>query len=148
MAAESTVQRGVWLALARDGCTLLRVNTGMAWLSGLGPAGVQRLADGSVRIAAARPIALGFGLVNGKPLNGAADLCGFTPVVITPEMVGKKVAVFTGIETKRTSGGRTSEEQRNFIARVREAGGIAGVASSEAAARAILTDWMEKMQSK
>ena len=32
--------------------------------------------------------------------KGSADLIGYTSVVITPEMVGQKVAIFTSIEDK------------------------------------------------
>lgn len=33
--------------------------------------------------------------------KGTPDMVGFIPVVITPDMVGKTVAVFIGIETKK-----------------------------------------------
>lgn len=145
MAAESTVQRQIWLALGAA-CRLFRVNTGKAWLSGAGPA--KRLQDGSVVVPAARPVALGFGLPNGDPLVGASDLCGWTPVVITPEMVGKTVPVFTAIETKRSKGGKASDAQINFVQQVTAAGGIAGVANSPEAARDIVASWHEQNGSR
>ncbi len=57
---------------------------------------------------------------------GSSDLIGWTSVVITPEMVGRTVAVFTAIETKgeRT---RTTPEQFAFIDTVQLAGGKAGI---------------------
>lgn len=58
---------------------------------------------------------------------GSSDLIGWTPVVVTPEMVGKTVAIFTAIEVK-TAKGRVQDNQVNFIAQVQDAGGIAGVA--------------------
>jgi hypothetical protein len=54
-------------------------------------------------------------------------LIGWTEKEITPEMVGRKVAIFTALEVK-TPTGRASKEQINFIRVVREAGGIAGIA--------------------
>ena len=90
MAAESTVQRMVWGAVAAT-TILFRVNTGKAWLSGMGPAGVRRLTDGSVHIQAARPIALGFARPNGDTVVGTPDLIGWTSVLITPDMVGQTI---------------------------------------------------------
>jgi len=58
---------------------------------------------------------------------GSSDLIGWKSVVITPDMVGKRVAVFTAIETK-TAKGAVRINQHLFIKAVREAGGKAGVA--------------------
>ena len=69
--------------------------------------------------------------------TGSSDLIGWTSVEITPEMVGKKVAIFTALEVK-TPKGRTTDDQQNFINRVREAGGIAGIARSPEDARNII----------
>lgn len=138
MSSESTVMRRVWLALGSGATRLFRINSGMAWISGMGPKGVRHMQDGSVLIKAARPVAMGFGLTNGKALSGVSDLCGWTTVRITPEMVGRDVAVFTAVETKRSKGGRASELQKNFIDQIEQAGGIAGVAASEADAKKII----------
>lgn len=140
---ESNVQRHVWAALSafvREAVrvTLWRVNTGTAWVGAGKPV---RNKDGSVTLAAARPITLGFGLVNGKPVVGTSDLCGLTSVVVTPQMVGTTIAVFTAIETKESGGGRTSDDQLHFIDFVREAGGIAGVAHTPAVAQSIVADY-------
>lgn len=128
MASESNNQRGIWLALGRVS-RLFRLNTGKGWISALGPKGVHRLKDGSVHIEAARPIALGFGLTSGEPVVGACDLPGWTEVVITPAMVGCKVAVFTSMEIKSGTGSATAE-QKNWQAQVKSAGGIAGIVRS------------------
>lgn len=55
---------------------------------------------------------------------GSSDTIGWTELVVTPEMVGKKVAVFTSIEIK-TKGTRTTALQRNWLQAVNTAGGIA-----------------------
>lgn len=68
---------------------------------------------------------------------GSSDLIGWTTREITPDMVGQKVAVFTAIEVK-TASGDTRPAQVNFIDRVREAGGIAGIARSPEDAREII----------
>ena len=60
---------------------------------------------------------------------GSSDRIGITTVVITPEMVGKEVGIFTAWEIKTTTG-TISTEQTNFINAVRKAGGMAGVVRS------------------
>lgn len=61
--------------------------------------------------------------------TGSSDLIGWTPRIIQPGDVGRRVAVFTAIETKRP-GERPTDAQRNFVKQVVEAGGIAKVATS------------------
>lgn len=61
---------------------------------------------------------------------GSSDLIGLTMITITPDMIGKQVAVFTAIEGK-TNRGVASEAQNNFINMVNNFGGIAGVARGE-----------------
>lgn len=70
---------------------------------------------------------------------GSSDLIGWKQITITPEMVGKTVAVFTAIEVK-TETGRLREEQCKFIDAVRRAGGLAGVARCTADAHRILEE--------
>lgn len=62
----------------------------------------------------------------GIPGKGGADLIGWTTQTVTPEMVGKKLAVFTSIEVK-TPTGRASKEQENWLKQVNNAGGIAKI---------------------
>ena len=62
--------------------------------------------------------------------NGSSDLIGWTPVTLTPDMVGKKIAVFTAIEVKLNKNGKykATDLQKAFISAVKSAGGFAGVA--------------------
>lgn len=69
---------------------------------------------------------------------GSSDLIGFRSVTVTPEMVGKKLAVFTAVEAK-SGRGRATEEQANFIQAVKIAGGLAGVARTETELLGILS---------
>lgn len=130
--------REVWLALGPV-ARLFRINTGRAWVSGAGPAKV--LQDGSALVPAARPVALGLSYPNGDPVVGTPDLIGWTPVTITPEMVGRTIPVWTGIETKASGGGRRREGQINFVQAVQQAGGIAGFASSSRQGLEIIDAW-------
>lgn len=144
MASEGTTQRQIWLALGKVS-RLFRLNTGKAWISNMGPAGVTRLQDGSVHIKAARSISMGLAMPNGDPVKGACDLPGWTTVEVTPAMVGQKLAVFTSIEAKASTGGRVSPDQKNWLEQVVSAGGIAGVANSAESARAIISAWARKV---
>lgn len=62
---------------------------------------------------------------------GSSDLIGWTPVVVTQEMVGKTVAVFTACETK-AGRKQATDEQRQFIDTVTLSGGLAVVIRAEA----------------
>jgi hypothetical protein len=55
---------------------------------------------------------------------GSGDLIGWKSITISPEMVGKKIAILTSVEVK-SSHGRLSEDQKNWIEQVTVAGGIA-----------------------
>ena len=138
MTSEVTVQHRVWVALARIGVTLFRINSGTAWAGKS-----KRMISGDVLIYAARLITLGFAFIDRKPVSGTPDLCGWTTVEITPAMVGRKVAVFTGIETKESGGGRRRDGQINFVEQLSRAGGIAGFAASEGEALEIVLAWRE-----
>lgn len=61
------------------------------------------------------------------PGGGGSDLIGGTEVLITPEMVGKTVFIFTVIEVK-TETGDVQDNQREYIDFVKSKGGFAGVA--------------------
>lgn len=79
-----------------------------------------------------RPIKAGLGA------NGASDLIGFKTVTITPDMVGRDVAIFCAIEVK-TETGQVKKEQHMFIEAVQKNGGIAGVARNLEDAKKLLT---------
>lgn len=61
---------------------------------------------------------------------GSSDLIGWDSVVVTQEMVGKKVAIFKAVEVK-TLKGEERERQIMFRNAVNEAGGIAIVYKPE-----------------
>jgi hypothetical protein len=55
---------------------------------------------------------------------GSSDLIGWTETIVTPDMVGEKIAIFTAVEVKNEKG-KASKEQLKFLQAVRNAGGIA-----------------------
>lgn len=95
-----------------------RNNTGMGWAGTV----VDKTAD-TITLKNPRPLHAGL-------VTGGSDMIGWTTVEITAEMVGRRVAVFTALELK-TGRAKATEEQQNFIDRVRKAGGFAGVARYE-----------------
>lgn len=54
---------------------------------------------------------------------GSSDYVGWNEIIITPEMIGQKIAVFTSIEIK-TENDKLSKKQRTWNRIVRQAGGI------------------------
>lgn len=127
---EGNLMKSVMLALGKiPGVRIFRNNTGKAWIGK------------SAVITSRRQIWVNPGDViieNGRFFHaglcvGSSDLIGFKSVQVTPEMVGKRVAIFLAPEIK-TAKGRPSPEQLNFIKMVTDFGGIAYVATTEAEA--------------
>lgn len=56
---------------------------------------------------------------------GTSDAVGMVSALVTPEMVGRRLAVALVIETKGTAKTRTSDKQRAFLRCVADAGGLA-----------------------
>ena len=110
--SEAAIQQQIRLALSKAGVVAFRNNVGQYTDPKTG-----------------RPIRYGLGV-------GSSDLIGWTPVLVTPDMVGRTLAVFTACEVKAPNG-RASEHQLNFIAQVLRAGGFAGIARSPAEATQI-----------
>ena len=102
------------------GARLFRQNVGSAW-SGPGfnlRPGQTYTAQGGERVLT-QPRLVEFGLV-----KGSGDAIGWRTITITPDMVGRKIAVFTSLETKSRAG-RATKEQLNWHQQVQAAGGIA-----------------------
>ena len=96
---------------------LFRNNTGKAY-------------QGKRAVIKSRPVILEPRLITFGLCVGSSDLIGWTEVIITPEMVGQKVAVFTAEEVKKDNG-IISDEQKKFINIVKAAGGIGRVVRYE-----------------
>lgn len=86
---------------------------------GMGYQGKTELFKNPIRVLITNFRRIKFGL-----LVGSGDYIGWKTVTVTPEMVGKKVAVFLSIEVKTDTGVR-SDEQTNWSENVRKSGGIA-----------------------
>ena len=117
MAKESNIQKKIMLAASKYS-RVFRNNVGIGWTGN-----VFNTSKGDKLIKNARPLRAGL-------CTGSSDLIGWTEKIITPDMVGKNIAIFTAIEVK-TDKGRASKDQLNFIEQVNKSGGIAGVCRSE-----------------
>lgn len=124
--AESGIMRRIMVALSKlPACRVFRNNVGTGWTGELiKPTNIRTVVvyPGDVVLRNARPLHAGL-------CDGSADLIGWTSVRITPEMVGRDVAVFTSVEVKDK--GRAHAGQKNWLQVVRAAGGIATVSHSE-----------------
>ena len=77
--------------------------------------------------------------------KGSSDLIGIYQIEITPEMVGKKIGIFTAIEIK-TEKGVVSKEQKDFINTITKLGGIAGTARSVQDAVGLINDYLADLK--
>ena len=112
---ETNISKLIQIRASELGMRLLRNNVGKAWIGEAVPVG-----GGDVIIKNARRFHAGLGA-------GSSDLIGWAPVKITPEMVGKTVAVFLAVEVKRPKKNPTAE-QVEFMDAVKKSGGYAMVA--------------------
>ena len=93
---------------------LFRANAGMAWTGKV----INKVGN-KIVLENPRPF-------HGMP-KGTPDLIGLTSIEITPDMIGKKIAVFTVEEYKTEAYKRVTKEQAAFIKMVESLGGIARV---------------------
>ena len=116
--AEHELQNKIRIAVGKERtATLFRANVGKAWT------GKKTICCGDmITLHEARLFSTGLPI-------GFPDLFGFRTVEITPEMVGKKLAVFAFIEVKKP-GGRTSKAQEKMHTFLRNAGAVGSVARS------------------
>lgn len=126
MSLEAAVLGQIRLGVgALPGVRLFRNNIGTGWVGEVRERTVGRLV-----------------ILNPRPLNaglfkGSPDLAGWTSITITPEHVGRKVAIFTGLEVK-VPGRHATGEQLQFLQVLRNAGGLGGVVHNVPEAIAIL----------
>lgn len=111
MSQEKTLLNRIQLLATSLGARLFRNNNGFAY-SGI----VVNKTQDTITLKNPRPIKYGLGV-------GTGDLIGGTQIIITPDMVGRKVFVFTNYEVK-TKNTKTSKEQIAFDRMVKSLGGI------------------------
>ena len=117
--SESEIQQLIQVEAVKENCVLMRNNSG------------------AFRDVGGRHVR--YGLMNiSKKQNEkikSSDLIGVTEVLVTEEMVGKTLGVFTAVEVKPPGWTLVPKDQRGhaqlaFIEWVKKKGGIAGFATS------------------
>jgi len=79
---------------------------------------------------------------NGFGKAGIPDVVGCYPITITPEMVGKTIGAFFGIETKAPGKLHTvTELQKMRLEEIKEVGGLAVVVDGVGTLRDALNEW-------
>lgn len=128
--SETEIMRKGWLAMVKAGAKIWRNNVGTAMQGEQhkvphgNPALGLRQGDIVIRF----PRYVKYGLC-----EGSSDLIGYLPVTVTPDMVGRTLAVFVAAEAKTEKGSVTSL-QTAYLAAVRNDGGVAFLFRSEAEA--------------
>lgn len=135
MASDTSFLNTLLLAVSRGSTRMFRNSVGLGWIGKVErptKATQVMVFPGDIVIRKAR--ALHAGLV-----AGSGDLIGWHSMVIQPDDVGRRVAVFVSMEAKEGTG-RLSAEQKNWRDQVQDAGGIAGVVRSVDEALALISD--------
>ena len=125
MTPESNLERAVLLALSRDDVRLFRNTVAVGWV------GQHVGSEGGVTMLRnARRNSFGLAV-------GSGDLIGWRVLTVTPEHVGKRLAVFTSLELKAPRGSVRPEQIQWHLA-VGNAGGYTGIVRSVDEARAAI----------
>jgi hypothetical protein len=114
--SESSLYAQIIGALSRGNTRIFRQNAGFAWQG-------QVIEQSAHRLVLAHPRAIKLGCA------GMADLGGITSVIITPEMIGRRVGIDLQLEIK-SARGRPTQEQANYISTMQALGARAGIARS------------------
>lgn len=134
MASDTGFLNNLLLRLSRGPVRLFRNSVGLGWVGKSWRCPKDgtsiTLQAGDVVVRKARPLHAGL-------FTGSGDLIGWRSVEVTPDMVGRRLAVFVSLEAKEGTG-RLSEDQRTWRDQVLQAGGIAAEVRSVEAAEAAL----------
>lgn len=116
---ETSLTRKIMLAIgSREKFRIFRNNVGAAWVGKskrFTHAQTVNVKSGDVLVQQARFFEAGL-------CTGSSDLIGLESLVVTPEMVGKNIAIFVAVEVK-VPGGSVRKEQVNFLEMVNKMGG-------------------------
>jgi hypothetical protein len=119
--------RSIRIAIGRvPHARLFRNNRGVFWAG----QPVDHIAD-TVVLAHSRRVECGL-------FQGASDLIGWRSLIVTPEMVGQRIALFVSGEVKPPKVNHFEPGQREWLEAVAAAGGLAAVLRSEDDARKLV----------
>lgn len=129
MSTGTALMNRCLIALSKAGATVWRNTVATGWAGksfSLSRGEVYRARGGERVVLDAYPIKAGLCL-------GSGDIIGLVTVIVTPDMVGRRFAVFGSWEAKDGLG-RATKEQSHFAEFVTAAGGIGEIIRSEAEA--------------
>jgi hypothetical protein len=130
--SENAVKARAKVAMSNAGAVTF------ANLSGAGVFGkVLSVAKGNIYTVVGKILRAGLGA--SEKIKGSPDRVGYKSVVITPAMVGRRVAIFVGVELKADDGDLTVEQDW-FLRALAKAGAICGVARTAEEAEAIIRE--------
>jgi hypothetical protein len=133
--SSATLSAWVNTTMTKLGARLFRNNIGEAWLGQ-----AAKTKEGGVYIKAPKRVIYGLRV-------GSSDKIGWTPVTVTPSMVGQTLAVFTAVEEKSLAYPTLTPDQRNFLDQVAKAGGL-GYVARETAEGPVLVPWPEPVKGR
>ncbi len=119
--------------MVEAGAVLWRNNVGLFYqgrAKTIKEAGMVKVNVGDVILSRPRRVHCGLDV-------GSSDLIGLTPVVVTPAMVGRTVAIFTSPEAKEP-GEEPEPHQWDWIKAIQAHGGISFYFTSEEEAKLLL----------
>lgn len=123
---ESDIVKLIMLQATRMGARLLRNQVGMAYMANrartLQRGETYTARGGETILFDCRKAVTGLG-------KGSPDLVGWSPMVVTPEHVGRSLAVFAGVEVKRP-GQKPRPDQQQWLDMLASQGALAGCATS------------------
>lgn len=122
---ESALYGEIMQAFSRGSTRIFRQHSGLFWTG-------QVLSHTGNKLVLLNPRAIKVGT------PGIADLGGATSVIITPDMLGQRVAIDVQIEVK-FGRGRATAEQTAYIATMSTLGARAGIAHSVEEAAEIIS---------
>jgi len=123
---ETNIMRLIMAKLSTLGFRVFRNNTGKAYV---GDKHIPINTPGTYHLNRGDMIIRNYRIFHAGLMKGSSDLIGWKTQTITPDMVGKKIAIFTAVEVK-TPTGKPTDEQLIFIKNVNDAGGIATIMRS------------------
>lgn len=114
---------------------------------------LERNNSGSLKNEEGTPIRFGLGNISKERSKRikSSDLIGITTVVVTPEMVGMSIGVFTACEVKQPNWNPTKKldahelAQKAYLDYIVSRGGIAFFSNSVLSFRNHMTAWLSKI---
>lgn len=152
--SEQAVQQATLYQAPKEGMFLGRNNSGAFTANISLPPGVPKTAQNILAAIKKKYQGLRWGWNNTSQkfseVFKSPDLIGWTEITITPNMVGKKIAVFTGLEVKhpgfKMSTNKHVLAQKNCLDKIESSNGIGSFITDESQLRDNINRFVRKME--